>query len=135
MVNRGGVEMSEEDLFEGSTDSVFADRYDFKMFEGDLWCYEYERRGRVDALKKPPYPITEGVESSLDFWVDTLKEEGYAVRSWPGGARAWKGGKPWPIRNGAQIRRRRIEVEGDARRNRLFDPNFNYLSLDLAYCL
>lgn len=32
-----------------------------------------------------------------------LRERGWAVREWPGGARAWRGGKPIPIRTREQI--------------------------------
>lgn len=124
-----------ERLFEGSAASVNPDRYDLKMFDGKLWAYEYARRGGVDRLIKPPYVILEGVGSGLAFWIETLEEEGYAVRQWPGGARAWKGGKPWRIRKGRQIQKKRKEIETDARQGRLFDPDYNYLSLDLAYCL
>jgi hypothetical protein len=54
---------------------------------------------------------------------------GYTVRRWEGGARAWKGA-PWPIRTRAQILRKRSEVERQALAGR---TSGNLLSLDFAF--
>ena len=54
---------------------------------------------------------------------------GYTVRRWEGGARAWKG-EPWPVRTRAQILRKRSAVE---RQVFAGHADGRLLSLDLAY--
>jgi hypothetical protein len=65
------------------------------------------------------------VEAALAVY----EENGYTVRRWQGGARAWKG-DPQPVRTAAQIRARRARAERQARWRGLAGCS---LSRDFAY--
>jgi len=76
-------------------------------------------------LKPVDFPLADAIA-----W---LKFNGYTVRQWPNGARAFKG-QPWPIRNTAGILRRRAEVEALAQAGQL-PSGFTWSALDFAYDL
>jgi len=76
-------------------------------------------------LKPVDFPLADAIA-----W---LKANGYTVRQWPNGARAFRG-QPWPIRNTAGILRRRAEVEALAQAGRL-PSSFAWSALDFAYDL
>lgn len=69
-------------------------------------------------------------EWDLDRAVAWLTENGWTVRRWPGGARAWLG-KPLPVRNWGQIKRKREEL---TQRRALF-PDLQLHTIDLAFDL
>lgn len=78
----------------------------------------------------PPASTTTNEAMTLDQMTAWLEENGWTVRRWPGGARAWKG-EMMPVRTASQIRRKREEL-----RQRWQDWNRQGVqvhALDLAY--
>ena len=80
----------------------------------------------------PPASTTTNAAMSLDAMVAWLNENGWTVRRWPGGARAWKG-EMLPVRSRYQIKRKREELkarwqEGNAQGVQIH-------AIDLAYDL
>jgi hypothetical protein len=65
----------------------------------------------------------------LEEALDWCEANGYTVRRWDGGARAWKG-EPWPVRTRTQILRKRSAVE---RMVFAGHASGNLLSLDFAF--
>jgi hypothetical protein len=102
--------------------------------------------GRINVIKmtrdrayRRDIPTDHAIHEDLDFdeALDWLRENGYTVRCWPGGARAWKG-TPWIIRTRREIWQKRQQAEAAA----LADLNRNpgkwhdsetRLQLDFAY--
>lgn len=63
----------------------------------------------IEAIKFPG-------DLDLNSIMEHFESEGWAVRSWPGGCRMWKGGEVWPIRTKGQILRlRRLREEKASR--------------------
>lgn len=106
------------------------DRYDLKEFEGEVHLYSFARRGGNDYLAGPPFRYP---DEAMAILVVALRDQGYTVHCWAGGARAWKG-DPWPIRRGVQIRKCREQVESDIRCGRL-PRDGGLLGRDMAYDL
>jgi len=79
------------------------DRIDFIKINGKVVINKLERREGRD------FPTSHDVvpDFDLDAALAWCTANGYAVRKWAGGARAWKGGKPWVIRTASQIMRMR----------------------------
>jgi hypothetical protein len=64
-------------------------------------------------------------EKSFDDMLAWLQSNGWTVRTWPNGARAWKGA-PKPVRTAGQIMRKRESLERYPR------PDLQLCNLDLA---
>ena len=99
------------------------DRIDFlKLSDGRVVILKL-RRDATDPAAPRDIPIIGGHDIKADFNLDAAlawcTANGYSVRRWPGGARAWKG-VPWVIRTACQIIRMRRE-------------NSCKVSLDFAY--
>ena len=107
--------------------SKHPDRIDFAVVPSGVavtkfWLVE----GRsVSLLGSEMKPAGFDLEEAL-AWCEA---NGYTVRRWDGGARAWRG-LPWPIRTRAQILRKRSEVERQALAGR---SGGNLLGLDFAF--
>lgn len=82
--------------------------------------------GKLVVVKAETKPQSFELETALDW----CRSQGWVVRTWPGGARAWKHGLE-PVRNSAEIIRLRQELITNPR------PELNGRgnSLDLAYDL
>lgn len=80
----------------------------------------------------PPASTTTQETLSLDWMVSWLENDGWTVRRWPGGARAWKGAM-LPVRNGGQIKRKRDELR--QRWQEWNQRGIQVNALDLAYDL
>lgn len=50
-------------------------------------------------------------EMTLEQSVEWCQKHGWVTRQWHGGARAWKGNEPRPVRTAGQIMARRRELE------------------------
>jgi hypothetical protein len=114
----------------------YPDRIDFQVL-ADRRVVVVKMR-RADGYRDIP---TRHEIKTTDFDLDAAlawcKENGYTVRRWPSGARAWRG-KPWPVRTAHQIVKLRRKLEADwlteFRRNPGKWSTFDtLLSLDLAY--
>ena len=107
--------------------SKHPDRIDFAVVPSGVavtkfWLVE----GRsVSLLGSEMKPAGFDLEGAL-AWCEA---NGYTVRRWDGGARAWRG-LPWPIRTRAQILRKRSEVERQALAGH---GSGNLLTLDFAF--
>jgi hypothetical protein len=118
------------------------DRIDFTILEDDRINVLKLRRDTTDPAAPRDTPLPDGHEiKSADFDLEAAlawcESNGYTVRRWPGGARAWKG-EPWVIRTGWQIVKLRRKLEArwrtEFRRNPGRWSSFDtLLSLDLAY--
>jgi hypothetical protein len=72
----------------------------------------------------------EATSFDLDVALDWCRKNGYTIRRWEGGARAWKGDQPRPVRTRPQIHHRRSQAE---RRAMHGDTDGALLSLDFAF--
>ena len=102
------------------------DRIDFSVVACGVvvtkfWLLSGRTVAPYGAEVKPP-------EFDLDGALAWCAENGYTVRRWPGGARAWKG-KPRPIRTRSQIWQKRARAERLALRG---DGRGSTLGLDFA---
>jgi len=110
------------------------DRIDFTRIQasGKVIVTKFQRRDETADV--PMEGEVKPIDFDLDGALAWCAENGYTVRQWPGGARAWRG-KPWPIRSRSQIIRRRRDVERHVRyriaTGKASDENL--LSLDFAY--
>ncbi|MCP4540468.1 MAG: hypothetical protein GY832_25300 [Chloroflexi bacterium] len=78
----------------------YPDRIDFeKLNDGQIIVIKMRRNGRRSI---PTEHEIKAADFDLDAALDWCRENGYTVRSWHYGARAWRG-KPWPIRTVRQI--------------------------------
>jgi len=78
----------------------------------------------------PQGPETKPAGFDLEGALTWCEQNGFTVRRWPGGARAWLG-KPWPIRTRNQIQRMRHKI-GRLTAARAFGDE-NMLGLDFAF--
>lgn len=121
---------------------MLPDRIDFKVLSDGRVNVLKLRRDDADPAAPRDVPLPGGHEiKPADFDLEEAlawcEENGYTVRRWPGGARAWRG-EPWAIRTGWQIVKLRRELEAKWRvefhRNPGRWSRFDtLLSLDLAY--
>ena len=81
------------------------DRIDFRQLaDGRVNVLKFERRDGRDV----PLPDGHSLKPASFSLADALtwcEGNGYVVRRWEGGARAWKADKPWVIRTRGQILR------------------------------
>ena len=110
------------------------DRIDFvQLPDGRVVVQKLRRDARTDPARPRDIPFESDVKPQSFDLEDALawcRENGYSVRQWAGGARAWKG-EPWVIRTRAQILRKRRQIEAEVRANG--GSKQSLLSLDLAY--
>lgn len=59
-------------------------------------------------VKINEYPLD---SFTIDDKIAWMQSHGYYVRSWPGGARGWKGDKPRPVRTAREIFKLRERLE------------------------
>lgn len=95
---------------------------------------------RVDLIKLPdgwhykkfPYgwtaktrPLTDEIKTDDEVLqiVEWCQARGWCVREWPGGYRAFQGGSPVPVRDGAAVRSIRRRVESDFSQGRTDGTN------------
>lgn len=80
----------------------------------------------------PPCANDQNTEMDLDEMVDWLEREGWTIRRWPGGARAWRDGLRI-IRTRGQILRKRKQLQTGAG----YGPEIRNIAhtLELAYDL
>lgn len=104
------------------------DRIDFTVLSDGGVIITKMRRDTSNLQYPRAIPLPDGSSTKtpgfdLEGALTWCEDHGYVVRRWPGGARAWKGSKPWPIRTGYGIfkARQRAEREGKG------------FSLDFAY--
>jgi len=111
------------------------DRIDFsQMGDGHIIVQKLRRDAETEPARPRDIPVSTEVKSPDFALANALawcRGNGYAVRQWPGGARAWKG-SPWVIRTRAQIRRKRQQVETQISRTG-GSKSSSLLSLDFAY--
>jgi hypothetical protein len=88
-----------------------------------LWLIEGRNVALHGAQTKP-------ADFDLDGALAWCEANGYTVRRWQGGARAWRDDEPRPIRTRLQIWRRRARAEQLALHG---DPAACALSCDFAY--
>jgi len=111
------------------------DRVDLKAQPNGLVVTKYWRQDGRD-VPDPAGATLYPAEKDAAAWglmaaVDWLQSNGYAVRLWPYGARAFKEA-PWPVRERGRIIGRRQDVVGEAQAGRL--PQwFNWHTLDFAF--
>jgi hypothetical protein len=82
------------------------DRIDFTILPDGRVLVLKLHTDTTDPLAPRDIPTSNDVKPAgfdLERALDWCKNQGYAVRRWPGGARAWAGGHPWVIRTAAQI--------------------------------
>lgn len=105
------------------------DRIDFTQHAQGVTVVKFYKSDGRD-VPDPEGACLRGPEFDLARALAWCEAHGYAVRRWPGGARAWKG-QPWAVRTRQQIRRRRVEVEGLVRGGHL-PGGFFFAGLDFA---
>ena len=111
------------------------DRIDFtKLGDGRTIVQKLRRDTETEPGRPRDIPTSTEIKPAGFALVDALtwcRDNGYTVRQWTDGARAWHG-KPWPIRTRAQIRRKRAQAEKQVNRTG-GSENGSLLSLDFAY--
>lgn len=110
------------------------DRIDFLLVNGKIIVQKLRRDIATDPAHPRDIPVSHELKPAsfnLEQALDWCKANGYTVRQWPGGARAWHG-SPWPIRTRAQIHRKRTQAEKQGNRTG-GSKNGSLLSLDFAY--
>jgi hypothetical protein len=114
---------------------VHPDRIDFtQMGDGRIVVQKLRRDAETEPARPRDIPLSTEFKPAGFALADALawcQGNGYAVRQWPGGARAWKGSSPWVIRTRAQIRRKRQRIE--AQICHTDGSKSSLLSLDFAY--
>ena len=109
------------------------DRIDFtQLSDGRIIVQKLRRDTATEPARPRDIPLSTEIKPAGFALADAIawcQSNGYIVRQWAGGARAWKG-IPWPIRTRAQIRRKREQAE---KRTRRTGENSGLLSLDFAY--
>jgi hypothetical protein len=108
--------------------SPLPDRIDFAVTATVVVVTKFWSIGGRDVA--PRGPDTKPADFDLDGALAWCEENGYTVRRWDDGARAWKGDTPHPVRMRAQIWRRRERAE---RRALHGDGGGSVLSRDFAY--
>jgi hypothetical protein len=113
---------------------MLPDRIDFIQTPQGTAVRRYIRHPFRDRMYKHD---TKPPNFDLDAALDWCTQNGYTVRKWNGGARAWKGA-PWPIRTAWQIMRKRHDIEQIALAKMKANPGKwhteeSILQLDLAY--
>lgn len=113
------------------------DRIDFAVLgNGQVSVIKF----RHNAKQRQDVPLSHSIKDGdfcLAAALQWCKEHGYIVRSWPGGARAWKG-KLRVIRTGHEIMRLRRQLEDQWSAQFQRNPGKwsaldTLLTLDLAY--
>ena len=114
------------------------DRIDFTVTsEGQVIVQKFERR-RLRNGRKRDFPIATEIKPdgfNLRGALTWCESNGYTVRRWHRGARAWKG-EPWVIRTRAQIYHKRRQVEQEVAEFIRRNPNRptpGLTFLDFAY--
>ena len=114
---------------------AYPDRIDFiQMGNGRVIVQKLRRDAETEPARPRDIPLSTEVKSPDFALADALtwcRGNGYAVRQWPGGARAWRG-TPWVIRTRAQIHRKRQQIEAQINRTG-GSRSGSSLSLDFAY--
>ena len=84
------------------------DRIDFTILQdGHVAVLKLDRQAQRD-IPRPEGNDFKPPGFDLEAALNWCRANGYTVRQWPGGARAWLG-KPWPIRTRYQIMQRRAQ--------------------------
>jgi len=107
--------------------SKHPDRIDFAVATSGIIVTKFWLVGGRNVA--PDGAETKPAGFDLDDALAWCEENGYTVRRWKDGARAWKGDKPQPIRTRSQIRHRRARAERRALRG---GAGGSRLSLDFA---
>ena len=109
------------------------DRIDFSTLgDGRVIVQKLRRDTTTNPARPRDIPVSTEVKPAGFAMADALawcQSNGYVVRQWADGARAWRG-IPWPIRTRAQIQRKRAQAEKRARGT---GGSGALLSLDFAY--
>lgn len=112
------------------------DRIDFTRLQDGRISVTKLRR---DAANRRDVPLEHDIHNDLELKgaLDWCRDNGYTVRRWYNGARAWRG-QIWIIRTRYQIMRMRQELEAQALRKFRQEPGRwhqeeSTLALDLAY--
>jgi len=125
--DRAGTQSSLYTDYTSSEQKRNPDRIDFTVTSENVIIIKFYRAdGRDHPLPAEIKPAGFDLAGALAW----CERNGYTIRRWPQGARAFKG-EPWPIRAKAQIRKRRDEVESLAQRGYL-PSGFYYGGLDFA---
>lgn len=110
------------------------DRIDFIETAAGIVVQKYQKQPYKDRMNTSEIkPADFDLQAALDW----CQANGYTVRTWSNGARAWKG-TIWPIRTTREIIRKRRELEQIVRAKMRQDPGKWHseettLQLDLAY--
>ena len=89
------------------------DRIDFTTLADGRVIVLKLRRDTTDPTTPRDIPLPDGGHNikpatfDLDAALDWCAQHGYAIRRWPGGARAWRAPTPWIIRTRNLIQRMR----------------------------
>lgn len=110
------------------------DRIDFIQTAAGVVVRKYSKQPYKDRIHSCE---TKPADFDLQAALDWCQTHGYTVRTWHGGARAWKGAI-WPIRTSWQIVRKRQDLEQIALAKMRQEPGKwhheeTLLALDLAY--
>ena len=115
---------------------AYPDRIDFiQMGDGRVIVQKLRRDAETEPARPRDIPLSTEVKPAGFVLADALawcQSNDYAVRRWPGGARAWKGVSPWVIRTRGEIHRKRQQVEAQVRRTGGSEGGSS-LMLDFAY--
>ena len=91
-----------------STLATLPDRIDFAVVTSGVVVTRFWLIGGRNVAPHAPEVKPAGFD--LEGVLARCEQNGYTVRRWQGGARAWRG-VPWPIRTRSQIWRRRAQAE------------------------
>lgn len=111
---------------------MLPDRIDFTILDDGriiVLKMRREKAERRDVVTDNDVHLDLNLDAAL-AWCD---EHGYTIRTWDGGARAWRG-EMWVIRTRAQIKKKREQAERRVAaliRRSLPVPNLTFL--DFAY--
>ena len=112
---------------------IFPDRIDFTLLgDGRVIVQKLHRDTKTEPGRPRDIPTSTEIkpaEFALATALAWCRDNGYTVRQWADGARAWHG-KPWPIRTRAQIRRKREQAEKQVART---GGKGSLLMLNFAY--
>ena len=112
------------------------DRIDFSISGGKVLVVKFKH---VAGIADQPHGEAYELDRSLQEALDWCKANHYTIYEWPGGARAFRGYTPWPIRSRKAMQRLRDRMEAEANAAMRSDPGTwheaeSLLSFDLAYC-